>query len=469
MIHFSKKYAYEGKVKKSAVYSEENMMKLKNAHHEIRNKTGLGNDMMGWIDYINLPETQEILEKMLALYRQWQEKKINTVIVSGIGGSALGARAAIHMCINKYIKGSIKVIWMDSISPSGNAELLRYLKSSRIKPAGIIITKSGKTLETLIGFRFIKAVLEYKYDEDIANKLAIITSDKRDNKLLNYAKSMKHPIFYIPKNIGGRFSTLTPAGLLPMIISGIDIFQVLQGAKDALNDTSISDVKKNTAYDFALHRYTYLQNGYVNEIVDSYEKKMSAFLEQYKQIFAESEAKNGIGLMPIPVTYTRDLHSLGQYLQDGPKTFFETTIWVRRSNGNAKIPGSIGYTSDIDYLTNVWLSEINKLAYKSVAEAHGKIAHNPVLMLEIDKMSPYDYGYMIIWLYISVTMSSYLMGVNPFTQPGVEEYKNILINKLESLKETFISRNQNNLQSEDEDENYEADQDKNEDDEKEDI
>lgn len=421
-------------------------------------------DMMGWIDYVNLPETQLILEKMLEVYKTWQEEKINLVIVAGIGGSALGARAAIHMCVNKYMQSGIKVIWMDSISPSSDAELLRYLRRNRIRPAGIVITKSGRTLETLISYRFIRTILNYKYEEnEVGSKLAIVTEDDEANRLAAIAIKMGHPLFNIPKNIGGRFSTLTPAGLLPMIMTGIDIFQVLEGAKQALIDCSSWDLKTNSAYDFALHRYAYLKNGYKNEIINSYEKKLSALLEQYKQIFAESEAKNGIGLMPIPSTYTKDLHSLGQYLQEGPKTFFETTIWIRRSNGNAKIPEDSNFNDGLEYLSGAWLSEINKIIYKSVAEAHGKIAKNPVLLIELEKMVPYDYGYFVMWLWISVTMSAYLMDVNPFDQPGVEEYKNILTNKLDLFKQTLI--NKRNKQKENIDENEEDNYDESEDDE----
>ena len=435
MIHLSKKYAYEGTVKKSKVYTEENIEKVKKIHKDIKSKTGLGSDMMGWLDYVNQPETSQILQKMLALYKSWQEQNINTVIVSGIGGSCLGARAAIHMCLNKYMQGGMKVIWMDSISPSGNAELLKHLRKSKIRLAGIIISKSGTTLETLINYRFIKAVLNYKYDDNITDKLAVVTGEEDSNKLRKLAVKMKYPLFFIPKDIGGRFSSLTPAGLLPMIMAGIDVFQVIEGAKDALKDCSKPDLAENSAYDYALHRVTYLNNGYVNEIIDSYEKKLAALLEQAKQLYAETEAKTEKALCPIPATYTMDLHSIGQYMQQGPKNFFETTIWIRRSSGNAKIPEDIKTNDGLTFLDGLWLSEINRLVYKSVAEAHAKDANIPVILLEMDKMGPYDYGYYFMWLSISVTMSAYLLGVNPFNQPGVEAYKSILKVRLKELKE----------------------------------
>lgn len=435
MIHLSKKYAYDGVVKKSKVYTEENLEKVKKIHKDIKAKTGVGSDMMGWLDYVNQPDTTQILQKMLALYKSWQEQNVNTVIVSGIGGSALGARAAIHMCVNKYMQGGMKVIWMDSISPSGNAELLKHLRKTRIRPAAIVISKSGTTLETLINYRFIKAVLKYKYEEDITDKLAIVTGEEDTNKLRKLATKLKYPLFSIPKNIGGRFSSLTPAGLLPMIMSGIDVFQVIEGAKDALKDCSKPDITENTAYDYALHRVAYLNNGYVNEIIDSYEKKLSALLEQAKQLYAETEAKTEKALCPIPATFTMDLHSIGQYMQQGPKNFFETTIWVRRSSGNAKIPEDIKTNDGLGFLDGLWLSEINRLIYKSVAEAHAKGAKTPVIILEMDKMGPYDYGYYFMWLCISVTMSAYLLDVNPFNQPGVEAYKSILKTKLKELKE----------------------------------
>ncbi len=448
MIHLSKRYAYDGKLKKSKVYTEENLEKIKKIHKDIRNGTGEGGEMLGWYNYINLPETAEVLEKMLALYRDWQEKKINTVIVSAIGGSALGARAAIHMCVNKYMFGSIKIIWMDSISPTGNAELLRHLKKAKIRPAGIVISKSGTTLETLIGYRFIKAVLTYKYEEDIADKLAIVTGEEENNKLRKLANRMNYPIFSIPKNVGGRFSSLTPAGLLPMIMQGVDVFQVIEGAKDALKDCNKADPLENSAYDYALHRYLYEQYGYTNHIIGSYEKKLGALLEQAKQLMAETEAKTGLGLMPIPVTYTKDLHSVGQYLQDGPKTYFETTLWVRKSSGNAKIPMDINSNDGMDVIDGMWLSEINKLIYKSVAESHAKVAGAPVLLLEIDRMAPYDYGYFYMWMSISVTMTAYLLGVNPFNQPGVEAYKAILRSYLKELKMSL------ELKKSKEDDNY---------------
>ena len=225
-----------------------------------------------------------------------------------------------------------------------------------------------------------------------------------------------------------------------MIMAGVDVYQVIEGAKQAIKDCSDPDYNNNEAYDFALHRVAYYQGGYINEVVDSYEKKLSALLEQCKQLYAETEAKDGKGLFPVPATYTRDLHSIGQYLQDGPKTFFETTIWVKKSNGNARIPDDLNTSNSFSYLEGLWLSEVNKLIYRSVAEAHAKIAKVPVLLVEMDKMDPFNYGYFYAWLSISVIVSAYLMDANPFNQPGVETYKSILKEKLAELKENVLRR-----------------------------
>ena len=461
MVHLSKKYAYDGKVKKSKVYDEARIEKLAQIHKQMKARTIEGAEHLEWIDYINSPDTNFIIQKMYALFAKWQEAKVNTLIIAGIGGSALGARAAIHMCVNKYMRGGIKIIWIDSISPSSNAELLRHLRKFNIRPAGIIISKSGTTLETLIGYRFIKFIIEYKYDKNPNEKLAIVTGVE-NNELRKIAKQQNYPIFDIPTNIGGRFSALTPAGLLPMIMAGVDVYQVIEGAKQAIRDCSSPDYNVNEAYDLALHRVAYYEAGYVNEVVDSYEKKLSALLEQCKQLYAETEAKDGKGLFPVPATYTRDLHSIGQYLQDGPKTFFETTIWVRKSNGNARIPDDLNSSNSFSYLEGLWLSEVNKLIYRSVAEAHAKIAKVPVLLVEMDKMDPFNYGYFYAWLSISVIVSAYLMDANPFNQPGVETYKSILKEKLAELKENVLRRkaeraNEIDTDVEDEDSEEEVD------------
>ena len=396
---------------------------LENAHKTLVEKSGKGNDFLGWVE---LPENydKEEFERIKAA-----AEKIKTscdiFIVIGIGGSYLGARAAIEFCtsarynaINKdtpdiYFSGN-------DISASNMAELLEICEGKDV--CINVISKSGTTTEPAVAFRVFRELLEKKYGKDEAKERIFVTTDKARGTLKKFSDEAGYETFVVPDNVGGRYSVLTAVGLLPIACAGIDIDALMQGAADAKRDYSTADLDKNTALRYAVIRNILVRKGKNSEILVGYEPYMLMLNEWWKQLFGESSGKDGKGIFPNSVIFSTDLHSLGQYIQAGQRNLFETVISVENSGAEFTIPEDPANVDGLNFISGKSLDYVNKTAMLATL-----IAHNdggvPNVLLELSDRGAHSLGYLFYFFELACAMSGYLLGVNPFDQPGVEAYK----------------------------------------------
>lgn len=362
------------------------------------------NNMLGWYD-LDEKYVSDILET---------SKKIransDVFIIVGAGGAVNSSRAIIESFKPYFEKQKPEIIYLgDNLSSDYLLELLEYLKDKRI--AINIISKSAKTLETNLSTDIIMYLMKKKYNENELKERVIITSENKDNYLTRLARDNGFKRYIIDDNIGGRFSMFTPVGLLPMAIAGIDIKMFLLGAHEVLDDL-------DDCYRYTLYRHNMYLNNLVVEVFNIYEPKLKDFVEWLKQLFAESQGKNGKGILPVLNINTKDLHSMGQYMQDGLNIIFETNI-LCHSKKTTKITKY-----------NKTLDEINQLAAHSVAEAHYNNNKNSI-MIEMDKIDELNLGYLSFFFMLSASLGSYLLKVNYADQPGVNEYKELLLEKID--------------------------------------
>lgn len=394
--------------------------KIKKIHDLIHNKTGLGNDFLGWV---NLPinydinELKEMEEVALNL-----QKKINYLVIVGIGGSYLGARAGIEMINGLYNnENKVKPIFLgNTISSTYTYQVLEFLKDKKF---GIcVISKSGTTTEPAIAFRLLQELLIEKVGKELAKYLIVCITDKSKGALKELATKKDYKTFIIPDDIGGRYSVLTPVGIFPMFVCGINVYNVLNGAKKAYEDLITID---NDAYRYAFSRYyLYSKYKYEAEMFISYEPQMQMINEWWKQLFGESEGKENKGLLPCSAIFSTDLHSLGQFIQEGrKKVLFETIVEIKIPNNDLKMINDDDNLDNLNYLKNKTLHQINTIAAKGVIEAHSNKGKVPNLLLEFSNMDDYMFGYLTYWFMKACAMSAYLLKINPFNQSGVEVYK----------------------------------------------
>ena len=397
--------------------------KYQNTINKIDNKINtnkaVGVNMTGWLHmdtYYHQNELKDIINKA----KEWNEMKIKNILVIGIGGSYIGIKAAIDMVLNDLTK--INMIYVHNINTSYINAILRKLGNQKF--GIIIISKSGTTLEPAVSFRIFRKRLEEIVSVNKAKKLIVAITDAHKGTLHDFASAKGYKMFYIPSNIGGRYSTLTPVGLFPMAVAGIDICKIMQGCKQALNDLKTSKLIQNSAYLYACYRH-YLHTNKKMQLENFivYDPYLLMIGSQWQQLFGESEGKNKHGLYPTYSLFTTDLHSLGQYLQDGSRNFFETTLFIDSYVNDIKL--KINDSDDgIKYLNNKTLSSITQNAFMGTLNAHIKNGNVNNFIIHISKSnSAFDYGYLFIWLAKAAMMSSYLLKVNPFDQPGVEQYK----------------------------------------------
>lgn len=421
MIRFNEKYL------KSFVNEEEldNISEmLHTADNMLRNKTGAGNAFLGWVD---LPENynREEFEKI-----KQTAKKIRDIcdvfIVIGIGGSYLGARAVIeflksNMC-NKF-KDDMPEIYFagNNISALAISELLEICRGKRV--CINVISKSGKTTEPAIAFRLFRKLIEDQFGEEEAKERIYITTDREKGNLKQFADSMGYTTFVVPDDVGGRFSVLTPVGLLPIAVAGIDIDALMQGAAEARVKFADPDIKTNDCYRYAAIRNILYRKGKVTEILVGYEQYMQMFCEWWKQLFGESEGKDQRGIYPSSVIFSTDLHSLGQYIQDGMRNQFETVISIKKPDVDIVIPDDEANIDGLNFLSGKSIYDVNVKAMQGTLLAHvdGGV---PNIVLELDDRDERNLGSMIYFFELACAISGYLLGVNPFNQPGVEAYKN---------------------------------------------
>lgn len=395
-------------------------------------KTGKGNDFLGWLD---LPSsiTKKQIDELKNTANVFQ-KKCNVVVVIGIGGSYLGAKAVIEALSDNFAKlqtnsSPLVVFAGQNLSQDYLTELRSFLMN---KEWGIVvISKSGTTTEPAIAFRILKNDLEKQYGkEESANRIVAVTDEKK-GALLKLAQKETYKTFSIPDDVGGRFSVLTAVGLLPIAIAGFDIGLLVNGAVDMEKQSGIDvPFEENLSAQYATVRNELLRKGKNIEILVNYNPKLHYFAEWWKQLYAESEGKDGKGIFPASVNFTSDLHSMGQYIQDGQRMMFETIISVKNPNQELLIPTDEENLDGLNFLANKSIDHVNKMAELGTLMAHldGGV---PNIRIEIPKLDEYYLGQLIYFYEMACAISGYMMAINPFDQPGVEAYKKNMFALLE--------------------------------------
>ncbi|MDL2227270.1 glucose-6-phosphate isomerase [Bacteroidales bacterium OttesenSCG-928-K03] len=394
---------------------------LISAYNTLIDKTGKGKEFTGWID-----TPKSILDSSL-LYEVNEhigslKNKIDSVVVIGIGGSYLGAKAIIDALNYQHISNGIKIHYAgNDLNGINLSNLLNNLE--REDYAVVVISKSGTTIEPAIAFRIIKEHIEKKYGtSEAANRIIAIT-DKEKGKLRETANQNNYKTFVIPDDVGGRFSVLTPVGLVPLAFAGIDINELVRGANDMAEIcTKENDISKNPALQYAMTRYSLHALGFDVEILVNYLNQLNSLCEWWKQLFGESEGKDGKGLFPASTSFTTDLHSLGQFIQDGSKILFETILHIENIDKDVIIPKIENDFDGLNYLAGKSLHQINKIAEEATTQAHvdGGV---PNITINIPQLNEYYLGQLIYMFEFACGIGGYMLDVNPFDQPGVEAYK----------------------------------------------
>ncbi len=400
---------------------------INNHIRSLYNKTGKGNDFLGWV---NLPTS---IENDLIDRLKHDADKIRKIaeifVVIGIGGSYLGARAVIDALSNNFSslidiserKSPLIIYAGNNISEDYLAELLELLDKKDYAIA--VISKSGTTTEPAIAFRILKQHIEKKYGKKNAKDRIIAVTDEKKGALNHLAVKEGYSRYVIPDDVGGRYSVLTPVGLLPIAVAGFDIFKLIEGAKIMKNRTSVDiPFRENPAALYAAARNALLKKGKSLEILASFSPNLHFIIEWWKQLYGESEGKEGKGIFPAGVDYTADLHSMGQYLQEGPRNLFETVISVSTPKKELRIPFDDENTDGLNFIAGKKICEVNKMAELGTMIAHvdGEV---PNILIEIDALDEVNIGQLIYFFEMGCAISGYLLGVNPFDQPGVEAYK----------------------------------------------
>lgn len=406
---------------------QQHQEEIAKAYQQLTTKSGKGNDFLGWLD---LPEeTDEVLLSQIQNCANRLERQSEMVVVIGIGGSYLGARAVIEALQHSY-KGfnpfsdnhaPYVTFAGNNISEDNLCELLEVLDHKDYSL--IVISKSGTTTEPAIAFRILKKHCEDKYGKEWAKQRIVAITDKARGALKQMADANGYETFVIPDDVGGRYSVLTPVGLLPIAVAGFDIRQLIAGAR-AMRHKLLSQngLNNNIAQQYALMRYLLYQSGKKIEMMVTYNPKMAFFIEWYKQLFGESEGKEGKGIFPTGATFSTDLHSLGQYIQEGERHLFETVLSIQQSRFQVPIPEDAENLDKLNYLLGKSIQEINLTAEEGTRIAHvdGKV---PNLRLIVPKVDENNIGQLIYFFEFSCALGGYLLGINPFDQPGVEAYK----------------------------------------------
>lgn len=390
----------------------------------LKHKTGKGNDFLGWVD---LPDTISINElKRIEHVADEIRKKIDILVVVGIGGSYLGARAVIDMLyhnFNSLLPQRNKPIVLYAGQNMGEDYLFQLLEVlNEYEYAIAVISKSGTTTEPAIAFRILKHHIENKYGLEEARKRIVAITDKNKGVLLELAKKEGYEQFVIPDDVGGRYSVLTPVGLFPIAVSGGNIFDLIKGAHHMKNLLFKQEPNENIAIQYALARNALYNEGKKIEVMASYTPRMHYFMEWWKQLYGESEGKDRKGIFPVSVDFTTDLHSLGQYIQEGENILFETVLSVSHPSNHLAIPHEPSNNDQLNFISYKRISYVNDMARLGTLLAHldGGV---PNILIEIPTLNEIYIGQLIYFFEIACGISGYLLDVNPFDQPGVEAYK----------------------------------------------
>ena len=385
----------------------------------LQNGTCKGNDFIGWLNWANNYDKEEFsrIKEVAAKVRENTE----VFVVCGIGGSYLGARAAIEMMNGLYGDKKPEIIYMgNTFSSTYISQVMNYIKDKEVTVN--VISKSGTTTETSLAFRILKQFMEEKYGEDAKNRI-IATTDKARGTLKALADKEGYETFVIPDDIGGRFSVITPVGLLPIAVAGIDIDALMKGLHDGMGEYGDADLEKNPAYQYAVARRILQNQGYDVELLVNYEPQMQMVAEWWKQLFGESEGKDGKGILPDSVCFSTDLHSLGQFVQEGKKVLFETNLYVETPMIDLTFPNDEANEDGMNYLAGKSVDWANKMAAKGTLQAHEETGGVPNILLTMPGMTSYDFGNMCMFFFKAIAMTTLMNDSNPFNQPGVEVYK----------------------------------------------
>lgn len=385
----------------------------------LQNGTCKGNDFIGWLNWANNYDKEEFsrIKEVAAKVRENTE----VFVVCGIGGSYLGARAAIEMMNGLYGDKKPEIIYMgNTFSSTYISQVMNYIKDKEVTVN--VISKSGTTTETALAFRILKQFMEEKYGEDAKNRI-IATTDKARGTLKALADKEGYETFVIPDDIGGRFSVITPVGLLPIAVAGIDIDALMKGLHDGMGEYGDADLEKNAAYRYAVARRILQNQGYDVELLVNYEPQMQMVAEWWKQLFGESEGKDGKGILPDSVCFSTDLHSLGQFVQEGKKVLFETNLYVETPMIDLTFPNDEANEDGMNYLAGKSVDWSNKMAAKGTLQAHEETGGVPNILLTMPGMTSYDFGNMCMFFFKAIAMTTLMNDSNPFNQPGVEVYK----------------------------------------------
>ena len=393
------------------------------AHEALHSGTGLGNDFLGWLSLPTDYDKAEFARIQAAAERIRQDTDI--FIVIGIGGSYLGARAAIEFLKSPLYNAKKKDtpdIYFAGNSISGTAlkELLELCKGRRVSVN--VISKSGTSTEPAIAFRVFRDYLERTVGHEEAKKRIYATTDRAKGTLKGLADREGYETFVVPDDVGGRYSVLTAVGLLPIAVAGCDIAALMAGAADAQKALADPDITRNDCYRYAAARNILLRKGRAVELMVSYEPCCAMLNEWWKQLYGESEGKDGKGLFPASVVFSTDLHSLGQFVQDGSNMLFETVMQFGRAPEDMVIEEDADNVDGLNFLAGRAMSEINRKAFEGTVLAHSD-GGTPSLVLNIPAIDEHSLGYLIYFFEKACAISGYLLGVNPFDQPGVESYK----------------------------------------------
>jgi glucose-6-phosphate isomerase len=399
---------------------------IRMAHDLLHNGTGAGSDFLGWV---NLPfqydkEEYARIKKAAAKI----QSDSDALVVIGIGGSYLGARAAIEMLSHTFYnelpkdKRRTPQIYFagNHISSTYLAHLLEHLEGKEVSVN--VISKSGTTTEPAIAFRIIREYMEKRYGKEEARRRIYATTDKAKGALKKLADEEGYETFVIPDDVGGRYSVLTAVGLLPIAVAGIDIDEMMAGAQAGVEAYQTLDLEANPSYQYAAVRNILYRKGKTTEILVNYDPALQYFSEWWKQLFGESEGKDQKGIFPASVNFTTDLHSMGQYIQEGLRNIFETVVFVGKSRESLLLPKDESDLDGLNYLAGKDLDFVNSKAFEGTMLAHAD-GGVPNLAVKVEEISPYTFGALVYFFEKACGISGYLLGVNPFDQPGVEAYK----------------------------------------------
>ena len=401
------------------------------AQELLKSGKGAGSDFLGWL---TLPEDYDKAEfEAIKSAAKKIQGNSDVLVVIGIGGSYLGARAAIEFIksqnYNALPKDTPEIYFAGNTISSRSLAELKAVIGERDFSVNVI-SKSGTTTEPAVAFRLFKGMLEEKYGKDGAKERIFATTDKEKGTLKKFADSEGWQTFVVPDNVGGRYSVLTAVGLLPIAVAGIDIDALMLGAKDAMVKYSDSDLDKNDCLKYAAIRNILYRKGKKIEMMVSYEPSYTMMNEWFKQLFGESEGKDGKGIFPAAAVFSTDLHSMGQYIQQGERELFETVVFFKNSVCEVLIDEDKDNVDGLNFLAGKNLSFVNEKAFEGTVLAHtdGEV---PNIVIELDRMDEYDLGMLIYFLEKACAVSGYILGINPFDQPGVEGYKRNMFHLLE--------------------------------------